>query len=42
MYLADTLSRAYQSLNSTDKQISETEREVESSHAIDYLAISVH
>ena len=42
MYLADTLSRVYQSLNPTDKQISETEREVESSHDIDYLAISVH
>ena len=42
MYLADTLSRVYQSLNPTDEQISETEREVESSHDIDYLAISVH
>ena len=39
MYLADTLSRAYQSLSPTDTQGSETEREVESIHVVDYLAI---
>ena len=41
IYLVDTLSRAYQSLSPTDTQRSETEREVESIHAVeDYLAIS--
>ena len=40
MYLADTLSRAYLSLSPTDTQRSETEKEVESIHAVDYLAIS--
>ena len=40
MYLADALSRAYQSLSPTDTQRSETEKEVESIHAVDYLAIS--
>lgn len=40
MYLADTLSRAYLSLSPTDTQRSETEKKVESIHAVDYLAIS--
>ena len=40
MYLADTLSGAYQSLSPTDAQRSETEREVESIHAVDYVATS--
>ena len=40
MYLADTLSRAYLSQSLTDPQRSETEEEVESIHAVDYLAIS--
>ena len=40
MYLADTLSRAYLSLSPTDTQRSETEKEVESIHAVDYLAIT--
>ena len=40
MYLADTLSRAYLRLSSTDTQRSETQKEVESIHAVDYLAIS--
>ena len=41
MYLVNTLSRAYQSLSPPDTQRSETEREVESIHAVeDYLAIS--
>ena len=40
MYLADTLSRAYLSLSPTDTQRSETEKEVESLHAVEYLAIS--
>ena len=40
MYLADTLSRAYLSLSPTDTQRSETEKEVECIHAVDYLAIS--
>ena len=41
MYVVNTLSRAYQSLSPTDTQRSETEREVESIHAVeDYLAIS--
>ena len=39
-YLADTLSRAYLSLSPTDTLRSETENEVESIHAVDYLAIS--
>ena len=39
MYLADTISRAYLSLSPTDTQILETEKEVESIHAVDYLAI---
>ena len=40
MYLADTLSRAYLSLSPTDTERSETEKEVESVHAVDHLAIS--
>ncbi|CAH3172109.1 unnamed protein product, partial [Porites evermanni] len=40
MCLADTLSRAYLSLSLTDTQRSETEKEVESIHAVDYIAIS--
>ena len=40
MYLVDTLSRAYLSLSPTDTQRSETEKEVESIYAVDYLAIS--
>ena len=40
MYLADTLSRAYLSLSPTDTLRSETEKEVESILAVDYLAIS--
>ena len=41
MYRVDTLSRAYQSLSPTDTQRSETERDVESIHAVeDNLAIS--
>ena len=40
MYLADTLSRTYLSLSLTDTQGSETQKEVESIHAVDYLAIS--
>lgn len=40
MYLADTLSRAYQSPNVKEAERSETEKEVESIHAIKYLAIS--
>ena len=40
MYLVDTLSRAYLSLSPTDTKRSETEKEVESIHAVDYLAIS--
>ena len=40
MYLANTLSRAYLSLSPTDTQRSESEKEVESIHAVDYLAIS--
>ena len=40
MHLADTLSGAYQSLSPTDAQRSETEREVESIHAVDYVATS--
>ena len=40
MYLADTLSRAYLSLSPTDTLRSETEKEVESIHAVDYLGIS--
>ena len=40
MYLADTLSRAYLSLSPTDTLRSETEKEVESIHAVYYLAIS--
>ena len=39
MYLADTLSRAYLNQSPTDTQRSETEKEVESIHAVDYLAI---
>ena len=37
LYLADTLSRAYLSLSPTDIQRSETQKEVESIHAVDYL-----
>ena len=40
MYFADTLSKAYVSLSPTDKLRSETDKEVESIHAVDYLAIS--
>ena len=40
MYLADTLSRTYLSQSPTDTLRSETEKEVESIHAVDYLAIS--
>ena len=41
MYLVDNLSRAYQSLSPTDTQRSETERDIESIHAVeDNLAIS--
>ena len=40
MYLADTLSRAYLSLSPTNTPRSETEKEVQSIHAVDYLAIS--
>ena len=40
LYLADTLSRAYQSPNMKKPEKSETEKEVESIHAIEYLAIS--
>ena len=40
MYLADTLSRAYPTTSPKDSQRSDTEREVESIHAVDYLAIS--
>ena len=40
MYLADTLSRAYLSLSPTDTERSETEKEVEIIHAVDYLAVS--
>ena len=40
MYLTDTLSRAYLSLSPTNTPRSETEKEVESIHAVDYLAIS--
>ena len=40
MYLADALSRAYLSQSSTGTQRSETEKEVDSIHAVDYLAIS--
>ena len=41
MYLVDTLSRAYKSRSPTDTQRSETERDVESIHAVeDNLAIS--
>ena len=40
MYLADTLSRAYLSQSPTDTQRSETAKEVESIHVVDYLAIS--
>ena len=41
MYLTDTLSRAYQSPSPTDTRRSETEiPEVESIHAVDYVAIS--
>ena len=40
MYPADTVSRAFISVSSTDTQRSETEKEVESIHAVDYLAIS--
>jgi len=40
MYLADTLSRAYQSPNEEEPERSETEKEVESIHAVEYLAIS--
>ena len=40
MYLADTVSRAYLSQSPTDTQRSETEKEVESIYAVDYLAIS--
>ena len=39
MHLTDTLARAYQSLSPTDTQTSETERDVESIHTVDYLAI---
>ena len=39
-YLADTLSRAYPTPSPKDSQRSDTEREVESIHAVDYLAIS--
>ncbi|KXJ06970.1 Transposon Tf2-6 polyprotein [Exaiptasia diaphana] len=38
MYLADTLSSAY--LDTSTDTLSETEKEVESIHAVDYLAIS--
>ena len=40
MYLADTLSRTYLSQSPADTQRSETEKEVESIHEVDYLAIS--
>ena len=40
MYLADTLSRAYQSPNEEEPERSETGKEVESIHAVEYLAIS--
>ena len=40
MYLAETLSRASLSVSPTDTQRSDTEKEVESIHAVDYLAIS--
>ena len=40
MYLTDALTRAYQSQSPTDTQRSETERDVESIHTVDYLAIS--
>ena len=40
MYHADTLSIAYLSLSPTDTLRSETAKEVESIHAVDYLAIS--
>ena len=39
MHLTDTLARAYQSLSPTDTQTSETKRDVESIHTVDYLAI---
>ena len=39
MYLADTLSRAYLSLSPTDTLRSETEKEVEIIHAVDFRAI---
>ena len=42
MYLADTLSRAYQSPGPDDSQRSEIEKEEESIHAVDYLAIPEH
>lgn len=39
MYLVDTLSGAYQSPNVKESETSETEKEVERIHAIEYLAI---
>ena len=40
MYFAETLSRVSLSVSPTDTQRSDTEKEVESIHAVDYLAIS--
>ena len=40
MYLTHTLTRAYLSLSPKDTLRSETEKKVESIHAVDYLAIS--
>ncbi|PFX11932.1 Transposon Tf2-8 polyprotein [Stylophora pistillata] len=40
MYLADALSRAYLTQSFLGTQRSETQKEVESIHAVDYLAIS--
>lgn len=40
MYLADTLSRAYLDTTGDESSRSEVEKEVESIHAVDYLAIS--
>ncbi|XP_068675663.1 uncharacterized protein [Montipora foliosa] len=44
MYLADTLSNAYLSLSPTNTQRSETQKEVESIHAVDssYLRAAAH
>jgi len=40
MHLADTLSQAYQGPNVGEPERSETDKEVESIHAMQYLAIS--